>query len=306
MFEWCKKCKFSFQTLNDALCTEPTLKFPNPQNPYVLLTDASKYAWAGDLTQPYTEEMEGKSVTVHHPVTYLSELFRGSQLNWAALTKEVYVIYMSVRKLSFYLTDAEITLRSDHLPLKKFLLKNTLNSKVNNWAVELETFNIHFEHISGIQNTLADTLGCLVKINPDMRSEPEKEGYEFRYSCFKELPPSEVFNIEETIAKNMKLQPDGEITIPETECTLPMPTMKLCNLQLQDGLCQKKAKQVKTNTDMSNSSYIDTDGVLRKLWQDNEEVCNTIVLPKILIDPVLQLGYDSAGHNGFQWVYLSL
>ena len=112
---------------------------------------------------------------------------------------------MSVKKLSFYLTDAEITLRSDHLPLKKFLLKNTLNSKVTNWAVELETFNIHFEHISGIQYTLTDTLSRLVKIDPDMRSEPEKEGYEFGYSCFKELPPAEVFNIEETIVKDVKL-----------------------------------------------------------------------------------------------------
>ena len=185
MFEWCKKCEFSFQTLKDALCTEPILKFPDPQKPHVLFTDSYKYAWAGVSTQPYTEEMEGKSFTVHLPVTYMSRLFRGSQLNWAALTKEAYVIYMSVKKLSFYLTDAEITLRSDHLPLKNFLLKNKLNSEVNNWAVELETFNIHFEHISGVQNTLADTLSHLVKIDPDMRSEPEKEGYEFGYSCLK-------------------------------------------------------------------------------------------------------------------------
>ena len=85
----------------------------------------------------------------------MSGLFRGSQLNWAALTKEAYAIYMSIKKLSFYITDAEITLRSDHLPLKKFLLKNTLNNKVNNCAIKLETFNIHFEHISEIQNTLA-------------------------------------------------------------------------------------------------------------------------------------------------------
>ena len=122
----------------------------------MLLNDASKYAWAGVLTQPYTEETEGRAITVHHPVTYVSGLFRGSQLNWAALTKEAYVIYMSVKKLSFYLTDAEITVRSNHLPLKKFLLKNMLNSKVNSWAVELETFNIHFEHISGTQNTLVE------------------------------------------------------------------------------------------------------------------------------------------------------
>ena len=49
---------------------------------------------------------------------------------------------------------------------------------------------------------------------------------------------------------------------------------------------------------MSNLYYIGTDGVLRKLWQDNEEVFNTIVLPKILINPVLQLAHDPAGHKG--------
>ena len=44
---------------------------------------------------------------------------------------------MSIKKLMYYLEDADVTLRSDHLPLKKFLAKNTLNSKVNNWAIEI-------------------------------------------------------------------------------------------------------------------------------------------------------------------------
>ena len=77
-----------------------------------------------------------------HHITYVSGLFHGSQLNWAALTKESYTIYLSVKKLAFYITDADMTLRSDHLPLKHFLLKNTLNDKVNNWAVKLETYRI--------------------------------------------------------------------------------------------------------------------------------------------------------------------
>ena len=94
---------------------------------------ASKYAWAGVLTQAYHKEdkltpsSDGtkKTRTVHHPIAYVSGLFRGSQLNWAALTKEAYAIYLSVRKLSFYLTSADILIRSDHLSLKKFLHKNT-------------------------------------------------------------------------------------------------------------------------------------------------------------------------------------
>ena len=59
--------------------------------------------------------------SVHHPIAYVSGLFRGSQLNWAALTKEAYAIYLSVRKFSFYLTGADVLIRSDHLPLRKFL-----------------------------------------------------------------------------------------------------------------------------------------------------------------------------------------
>ena len=66
-------------------------------------------------------------------------------MNWAALTKEACAIHMSVKKLSFYIDTAKVTLRSDHLPLKKFLEKNTMNSKVNNWAVKLESQNINFQ-----------------------------------------------------------------------------------------------------------------------------------------------------------------
>ena len=52
---------------------------------------------------------------MNHPITYVRGLFKGSQLNWVALTKEAYAIYMSIKKLTYYLEDAEITLRSDIL-----------------------------------------------------------------------------------------------------------------------------------------------------------------------------------------------
>ena len=55
----------------------------------------------------------------------MSDLFKGSQLNRACLTKEAYAIYVFIKKLAYYLEDAHITLRSDHLPLEKFLAKNT-------------------------------------------------------------------------------------------------------------------------------------------------------------------------------------
>ena len=181
-----------------------------------------------------------------------------------------------------------------------------LNSKVNNWAIELETFNITFEHISGVKNILADTLSRIVKVDPDIQSEPKQEGNEVGYSCFEELPPVEVFVVEEKITKDVSLWPDKQMGIPEFECTLPVPRRKLHHLQLKDEMCQKKARQVHMGTESSRSYYIDKNGILQKLLEDNKEIFQTTVLPKILIEPVLQLAHNSAGHNGFQWVYLSI
>ena len=131
-FKWTPICQESFKLLKTSLMTEPILTYPDPNLPYVLFNDASKYIWACVLTQEKTHVMEEKEIKILHPITYMSGLFRGMQMNWACLTNEAYAIYISFKKLTYYLEDADITLRSDHLLLKKFLAKNTLNSTVNN------------------------------------------------------------------------------------------------------------------------------------------------------------------------------
>ena len=173
----------------------PILRYPDPSQNYILYTDASGIGWSGVLTQEHTDD-KGKSK--HHPICYISGQFCGSQLNWAALTKEAYAIYMSVRKLSFYITDAEVTIKCDHLPLKKFLNKQTMNSKVNNWAVELEQFKLHLHWILASRNLLANSLSCLLDVNPDARQAEEAEGHEFGSYCFEELKPAKVLEIVST------------------------------------------------------------------------------------------------------------
>ena len=163
----------------------PILRYPNPKQGYILYTDASGIGWSGVLTQ---EHLDKKGKRKNHPICYVSGQFRGSQLNWAALTKETYAIYMSVRRLSFYVTDAEVTIRSDHLPLKKFLNKQTMNSKVNNW----EQFRLHLEWIPGTRNLLADSLSHLLDVVPDAQKTKEPDDQEFGSYCFEELEPAKV------------------------------------------------------------------------------------------------------------------
>ena len=122
-FEWSKACQAAFEMLKEHLLKEPILKYPKPDQPYILYTDASKYAWDG-CTHP-SLCVHGRGKRIFHPSPYhlCQWSFKGPQLNWAALTKEAYAIYMVARKLDYYLREAETTIRSDHLPLKSFLLK---------------------------------------------------------------------------------------------------------------------------------------------------------------------------------------
>ena len=237
-FEWTSACQKSFKLLKEALCGEPVLKYADTSRPYTLYTEASKYGWAGVLTQPHEETIDGKSTTTDHPVAFISGLFSGSQLNWAALTKEAFAIYMSVKKLSFYLTDAQILLRSDHKPLEKFLLKNTLNSKVNNWAMELEAFNIQFDYITGSNNILADTLSRLISIDPDTPTTPEEPGYEFGYAIFEEFPKvtTHTYEVNEVVVgtKTEIFKNDPELQAPLQSIENPIAPQKLQVLQKQD------------------------------------------------------------------------
>ena len=141
---------------------------------------------------------------------------------------------MSVKKLSFYFDSACITVHSDHLPLKRFLEKNTLNAKVNNWAVELESQKIDFVFIQGTKNVLADTLSRLIEIDDDIKL-PAEQGHEFGYVPFEQLLPEQVTVTEEVIINEVN---DMKVKIQhidpvqkDVKIELPISNLKLKELQ---------------------------------------------------------------------------
>ena len=251
--------------LKDMLCSAPILKYPDTSKPYTLYTDASKYGWAGVLTQSHTSTVDGKSITMDHPMSYVSGLFHGSLLNWAALTKEAYAIYMFIKKFTFYLTGHEITLRSDHLPLKKFLRKMTLNNTVNNWSTEIESFNINFVHISGKANILVDTLSKLIDTDPDLQHQPELEGHEFGKYCFETLPKEKGYVNHVQLSGDEAKVCEIQITYnspknSELSVELPQEDDKFVSLQGNDPKIQDLHDKVKEGE--YNQFYLVNNNVL--------------------------------------------
>ena len=214
---------------------------------------------------------------------------------------------MSVKKLSFFIDTAKITVKSDHLPLKKFLERNTLNSKVNNWAVELESQDITFEYIPGIHNTPTDTLSRLIEMDEDIRPPPEEEGKEFGYFPFEELPPVTTQVIEEVIEckiGNINIQHPDPVEI-NNDIPLPLKDDKLVQLQKRDPHTNELRKQWENNN-LDKNIYTMENNILKQKIIENRLLYTPIVVPDILKDCLLILAHDKQGHNGFRRTYASL
>ena len=282
-FTWDDTCEKAYDILKQALQTAPILVYPDPNKPYVLFTDASKHAWAGVLTQA----QDG----IQHPVTYVSGLFRGSQLNWAALTKEAFAIYKSIKKLTYYICDAPLTLRSDHLPLKKFLRQNTANNVVNNWAVEIESKQVTFEFLAGKKNTLADTLSRLVNMNITEKQEDEPYGYEYGKYIFDE------YTAEESILQIqiMELEADKKLF------AIQLTPDEMKEEQTKDKYCTQVEKQLEKGP--TKRFYKDPEGLLMCKMKSDGQKYEVTLLPAHLARVALDIAHDQLGHNGSHRTY---
>ena len=306
-YEWTNRCQETFEFLKQMLLKEPILKYPDPSKPYTLFTDASKFAWACVLTQEYEHEFDGKKRKILHPITYMSGLFKGSQINWATLTKEAYAIYVSVKKLDHYIQDAEVTLRSDHLPLKSFLQKNTMNTKVNNWAIDITSRcrNIQFEYIKGIKNTLADTMSRLIEITPEIEQEPEPPGQEFGYDIFETLEPIEttthyINELKEEIQIKHEAIPDDLLPIVD------LTESQLEDIQMKDKFIKNIVNRLVAKQQPKGKPYYLEGKLLKKYIYDNKQRFEVTVVSPNCAPLLLNLAHDQLGHNGTARTYMLL
>ena len=153
-FEWTPDHQTAFEHLKNAIVQAPFLHYPNPNKNYIVYTDASDDTCRAQLSQ-------GHDAT-KFPIAFLSHTFSETQHKWSTTEQEAFGAYYAITKWNYYLQGANIIVRNDHKPLARFLNGKNANNKVNRWSLELATYNITFERISGAKNKAADCLSRLV------------------------------------------------------------------------------------------------------------------------------------------------
>ena len=186
----------------------------------------------------------------------------------------------------------------------RFLQRNTLNTKVNNWAVEISPFKITFEYIKGIKNTLVDTMSRLIALDPDNQLVDKPEGFEYGYYAFDNIDP-----IKTQVEINEMTNKTGVETpanLPGEEITLPIQDNKLIELQKEDKFCKNILNMLASNKLQNKNPYYIESGILKRYIDDNKQRFEVIVLPQTLTQPTLQLANEGLGHNGIPRTYALL
>ena len=153
-FDWTPKHHEAFLHLKEAIVQAPILHYTNPNKKYIVYTDTSDDACRAQFSQEHNG--------TEFPVAFLSHTFTETQCKWSTTEQEAFGVYYAITKWNYYLQGADIIVWNDHKPLAQFLNGKNTNNKVNRWSLELATYNISFEWLSGAKNKTVDCLSRLV------------------------------------------------------------------------------------------------------------------------------------------------
>lgn len=172
-----KKCKWGekqqqmFEKIKELLVSPPLLILPNPNDTFVLFTDASYYCLGSVLHQV------GLDNKLKGVVAYESRKLSGAELNWDVREKELFSIIHSLKKWKHYLADKRFILYTDHHSLQFMLKQKRPNDRIIRWIDLFANFDIDIRYIQGPKNVVAD---CLSRKDSDLAEAMEEVEVESR------------------------------------------------------------------------------------------------------------------------------
>ena len=290
---------YAFLTLKESIIQAPILQYPNPNKQCIVYTDASDNACRAQLSQDH----DGTEFSI----AFLSHTFLETKRKWSTTEQEAYGVYYAITKWSYYLQGTDIIVQNDHKPLNKFLNGKNANNKVNRWGLELATYNITFEWISGACNKAADFLSCLVELPQDkpvpinMLSVTNTDGPTFNtrsqtHQCLSPDTSTSQPNITPEVSEAMDPTPKS-LTADRLQALLQMQKTDPFCKRISKCLSNGKAPQQETDL------FTHIRGLLYKHITDSSQKFLTLVIPKSWKYTVLVEAHDKLGHQGTTCTY---
>lgn len=149
-WEWGESQQNAFDELKRLLSNPPILRQADPAKPFTLRTDASDYAIGAVLLQGDGDD--------ERPVEYASRLLTTAETRYSTTEREALAVVWAVERFRGYIEGSEVTIATDHQPLKWLLSLKSPSGRLARWALKLQPYNLKIGYIPGKRNVVADTL----------------------------------------------------------------------------------------------------------------------------------------------------
>jgi hypothetical protein len=132
--------------LKQLLTSAPILRIADPNEDFIVCTDACKEGLGGVLTQN------------GFVICYESRKLKEHERHYATHDLEFATIVHALRKWRHYLMAKRFELRTNHNGLKYLFDRPTLNSRQSRWLEFLSEYDFDINHIKGKENKVVDAL----------------------------------------------------------------------------------------------------------------------------------------------------
>ena len=266
--------------------------------------------FAGVLLQPHIHDGIKQEV----PVTFISYNFTSTQQVCSATERELYAIYLAMRKLSYMIKGGRVTIRTDHKPLLEIVTgtaksqNSAAADKFRHGTSDILAGDPHptIQYKKGSLNLIADSLSRL------------RTGDHYKYDA--PLHNTEPLVLIEKVKINM-------VTTHAKSAEQDQLTPKLLDLQIKvwdifetsdkqqlirnvekvlDDLEPAKLRELQ-NTDQSiinlknsrkQSVIADKDNILKMKVDYKGDILEAILLPKVLRPWIITSTHEFCGHQG--------
>ena len=151
-YTWTNECQSAFDTLRQALISEPIMRAPDMSKPFILITDASKTGLGAVLSQ--VNELDGRD----HAISYISRTLTAAERNYSVTQLECLAVVWAVRTFRPYIHGQKFTIITDHSALRWLFGQPNPSGRLARWIESMMEHNYTVEYRRGTANGNADAL----------------------------------------------------------------------------------------------------------------------------------------------------
>ncbi|KAJ4438400.1 hypothetical protein ANN_14345 [Periplaneta americana] len=190
-FEWTDEQQQAFDTLRDASCGEPILKFYDFKYHFILATDASGVAVGAVLSQ--------KIGDVEHPIAYASRVLNQAERNYSVTERELLALVWATKYFRCYLHGHEFVAVTEHSALRWLLSLKDPSSRLLRWSLRLAEFKFTVQYKPGKKYQSTDALSrayLISSISQDPDSDSVRSHQLTEPEYYKWLADPETFRLD--------------------------------------------------------------------------------------------------------------